>query len=105
MLLYTIPSVPDVDISTLVAAEGKECYNCYGLNHYTALCRHPKQRKKTALSGPLADPTIGNIPKADMVVIPPASTGSCTTEVPVLPTHKDHLISQGDREALLDLNK
>ena len=26
-------------------AKGKECYNCHGLNHYTALCRCPKQRK------------------------------------------------------------
>ena len=28
-------------------AKGKECYNCHGLNHYTALCRHPKQRKNS----------------------------------------------------------
>ena len=60
---------------------------------------------KTALSGPLADPTIGNIAKADMVVIPLASTDNPTTEAPVLPTHMDHLISQEDREALLELNK
>ena len=40
-----------------------------------------------------------------MVVIPPASTGSHTTEAPLLPTHVDHLINQEDREALLDLNK
>ena len=25
--------------------KGKECYNCHGLNHYTVLCRHPKQKK------------------------------------------------------------
>ena len=69
----------------------------------TALCRHPKQRK-TALSGPLADPTIGNIAKTDKVVISLTSTGSPATEAPVLPTHVDHLISQEDREALLDFN-
>ena len=28
-------------------AKGKECYNCHGLNHYTALCKHPKQRKNS----------------------------------------------------------
>ena len=28
-------------------AKGKECYNCHGLNHYTVLCRHPKQRKNS----------------------------------------------------------
>ena len=28
-------------------AKGKECYNCHGLNHYTALCRCPKQRKNS----------------------------------------------------------
>ena len=28
-------------------AKGKECYNCHGLNHYTALCRRPKQRKNS----------------------------------------------------------
>ena len=26
-------------------AKGKECYNCHGMNHYTALCRRPKQNK------------------------------------------------------------
>ena len=26
-------------------AKGKKCYNFHGLNHYTALCRCPKQRK------------------------------------------------------------
>ena len=40
-----------------------------------------------------------------MVVIPLASTGSPITEAPVLPTHVDHLISQEDIEALLDLIK
>ena len=40
-----------------------------------------------------------------MVVIPPASKGSPATEAPVLTTHVDHLISQEDIEALLDLNK
>ena len=29
-------------------AKGKECYNCHGLNHYTALCRCPKQRKNSS---------------------------------------------------------
>ena len=85
-------------------AKGKEYYNCHGRNHYTALCRHPKQRK-IALSRPLADPAIENIAKADKVVILPANTGSPTTEAPVLPTHVDHYISQEDREALLDLSK
>ena len=85
-------------------AKGKGCYNCHGLNHYTALCRCSKQRK-TALSGPLADPSIGNIAKADKVVIPLASTDSHATEAPVLPTHIEHHISQEDREALLDLSK
>ena len=61
--------------------------------------------KKTVLSGPQADPTIGNQAKADIVVIPPASTGSPATEALFLPTHEDHLISQEDKEALLDLNK
>ena len=28
-------------------AKGKECYNCHWLNHYTALCRCPKQRKNS----------------------------------------------------------
>ena len=40
-----------------------------------------------------------------MAVIPLVSTGSPATEAPVLPTHVDHLISQEDRETLLDLNK
>ena len=40
-----------------------------------------------------------------MVVISPANKGSSSTEAPVLPTHRDHLISQEDIEALLDLNK
>ena len=35
-----------------------------------------------------------------MVLVPLANT-----EAPVLPTHVDHLISQEDIEALLDLNK
>ena len=62
-------------------------------------------RGKTALSGPLADPAIGNIANADKVVVPLAGTGSHATEVPVLPTHVDHHISQENREALLDLSK
>ena len=48
---------------------------------------------------------MGNIAKADMIVIPPASIGSPAIEASVLPTHVDHLISQEDREALIDLNK
>ena len=62
-------------------------------------------RGKTALSGPLADLTIGNIAKADKVVILLASTGSHTIEAPVLPTPVDHHISLEDKEALLDLSK
>ena len=40
-----------------------------------------------------------------MVAIPLASAGSPATEALVLPTHIDHLISQEDIEALIDLNK
>ena len=50
MLPYTILSVPDVDTSTLMRTalqKSKECYNCYGLNHYNTLCRHPKERKSS----------------------------------------------------------
>ena len=61
--------------------------------------------EKTVLSGPLADPTAGNLAKEDVVVVPPANTCSPTMEAQVLPTHIDHLISQEDIEALLDLNK
>ena len=40
-----------------------------------------------------------------MVDIPLASTDSPAIEGPILPTHIDHLISQEDREVLIDLNK
>ena len=62
-------------------------------------------RGKTALSGPQADPAIGNIAKADKVANLLAKTGSHTTEAPVLPTHVDHHMSLEDKEALLDLSK
>ena len=62
--------------------------------------------QKTALSGPQSDPTTENLAAAaDMAVVPLASKGSPATEAPVLPTHVDHLISQEDIEALLDMNK
>ena len=86
-------------------AKGKDCYNCHGLNHYTAGYVDVLNRGKRALLGPLADPTIGSIAKADKAVVPLASTGSHATEAPVLPTHIDHHISPEDREALLDLSK
>ena len=83
-------------------AKGKECYNCHGLNHFTALCRHHKLRKNSPFRT-TSRPTIGNLAKADVVVIPSASTDSPTTEALVLPTHIDHLISLEDIEALLDV--
>ena len=107
MLPYTILSVPDVDTSTLMRTalqKSKECYNCYGLNHYNTLCRHPKERKSSPFRT-TSRPTIGNLARADVGVIPLASTGSPTTEAPVLPTHLDHLISQKDIEGLLDVNR
>ena len=76
----------------------------HGLNHYTALCRHPKQRKNSPFRT-TSRPAIGNIAKADKVAILLAKTGSHATEAPVLPTYVDHNISLEDREALLDLSK
>ena len=85
-------------------AKGKECYNCHGLNHYTALCRRPKQRKNSPFRT-TSRPRYRKYSKADKVADLLANTGSHATEAPVLPTHVDHHISLEDKEALLDLSK
>ena len=107
MLLYTIPSVPDVDTSTLMITAQQKAKNAITAMDWITTLHYVYilNKRKTALSGQLADPTIGNIAKADKEVIPLASTGSHATEAPVLPTHVDHHISQEDRETLSDLSK
>ena len=74
---------------------GKECYNCHGTGHYTALCRHPKG-EKTVITGPPAGPTTGNPAATDIAIILQEDTGSPTTEAPatVLTTHANHLTTQ-----------
>ena len=62
-------------------------------------------KEKTALSGPLADLAIGNLAKANVVVVPLASKDSPAKDAPVLPAHIGHLISQEDMEALLVLKQ
>ena len=77
-------------------ATGKECFNCHGTGHYTALCRCPKQGKTTVIIGTPAGPTTGNPATTNIAVIPEADTGSPPTGPPatVLTTHVDHLITQ-----------
>ena len=81
MLLYTIPIVPDVDKSTFMTTAQQKARNAITAMDWIIILHYVDviNKEKTALSGPLADPTLGNIAKADMVVIPPASTGSPAT--------------------------
>ena len=102
ILFYIICNVPDVDTGPLMTTALQKAKNdITAMDWITTLCYVDILNKgKTALSGPLADPTIENIAKADKVVIPQASSGSHNTEAPVLPTHIAHLILFGINKEL-----
>ena len=85
-------------------AKGKECYNCHGLNQYTALCRCPKQRKNSPFRT-TSRSCYKKYSKGRQGSHSPSKHSSPTTEAPVLPTHVNHHINQEDREALQDISK